>query len=180
MTDPSHVGADRDLYHFVLSQLVLTAFVLVAYFALPVYGDGRGLGAPGQVALFAAGLAGVSALFVHQARMSARDAPLVAQLRWLLTAVWLTVALFSAAYLVLARTGGDEMIGLRTKIDALYFTIAVLTSVGFGDIHAVGQLARAVVIVQMVFDVLFVAAAIGALRRSGSRRGPRARRRSPA
>jgi voltage-gated potassium channel len=170
MTDPSRAGADRDLYRFVLAQLALPAFVLVAYFALPVYEDGRGAGAPYRIVVFVGGLVGVSALFVHQTRMSSRDEPLNSQMRWLLTAVWITIAFFSIVYLVLARTGTTEIVGLRTKIDALYFTVTVLTSVGFGDIHAVGQTARVVVTIQMVFDVLFVAAAVTALRRSHARR----------
>jgi hypothetical protein len=170
MTDPSHAGADRDLYRLVLSQLALPACVLVAYFTLPIYGDARGPGTPYRIVVFVGGLVGVSALFVHQTKMSRRDEPLAAQLRWLLGAVWLTVVFFSIIYLTLARSGTAEIVGLQTKVDALYFTITVLATVGFGDIHAVGQTARVVVTIQMVFDVLFVAAAVGALRRSGARR----------
>jgi voltage-gated potassium channel len=174
MTDPSHARADRDLYRFVLSQLALPTFVLVAYFALPIYGDSRGPGLPYRIVVFVGGLVGVGALFLHQVTLSSRDAPEGTQLRWLLSAVWLTVAFFSIVYLVMARSGDAEMAGIRTKVDALYFTVTVLTSVGFGDIHAVGQIARVIVTIQMVFDVLFVAAAVAALR------GSRARRRSVA
>nr|MDT0663822.1 potassium channel family protein [Micromonospora sp. DSM 115978] len=48
-----------------------------------------------------------------------------------------------------------------------YFTVTVLTTVGFGDVHATGQAARLVVTVQMGIDVLFIATAGSALRAAG-------------
>lgn len=50
------------------------------------------------------------------------------------------------------------MADLETRTDSLYFTLQVLTTVGLGDVHAVGQTARAMVTVQMAFDLVFVAA----------------------
>ncbi|WP_217997078.1 potassium channel family protein [Kineosphaera limosa] len=52
----------------------------------------------------------------------------------------------------------QEFVGLETRTDALYFTLTAMTTVGFGDIHAQGQVARAVVSVLLVFDVVFIAA----------------------
>jgi voltage-gated potassium channel len=56
------------------------------------------------------------------------------------------------------------MVDLHTRTDALYFTLSTLTTIGFGDVHAVGQVARVLVIVQMIFDVVFVAAVAATLR----------------
>jgi voltage-gated potassium channel len=41
-----------------------------------------------------------------------------------------------------------------TRTDALYFTVTVFTTVGFGDIVATTQLARLVVTVQMILDLV--------------------------
>jgi hypothetical protein len=41
-----------------------------------------------------------------------------------------------------------------TRTDALYFTVTVFATVGFGDITAVSQSARLVVTVQMLLDLL--------------------------
>jgi hypothetical protein len=40
----------------------------------------------------------------------------------------------------------------------LYFTIVTMATVGYGDIHAVGQFARGLVTVQIVFNLIFVGA----------------------
>ena len=43
---------------------------------------------------------------------------------------------------------------VQTRTDALYFTVTVFSTVGFGDIVAVSQPARLVVTVQMLLDLL--------------------------
>ena len=42
-------------------------------------------------------------------------------------------------------------------LDSLYFVMNNLTTIGTGDVHAVGQVARVLVLIQMVFNVVFVA-----------------------
>ena len=41
-------------------------------------------------------------------------------------------------------------------MDALYFTMSTIATVGFGDVHATGQVARVVVTVQIFLDLIFV------------------------
>jgi len=41
-----------------------------------------------------------------------------------------------------------------SRIDALYFTVTVLATVGFGDISATSQIARLVVTAQMILNVV--------------------------
>ena len=57
----------------------------------------------------------------------------------------------------------DQFAELETKTDALYFTLSTLATVGFGDVHAAGQLGRALVSVQVTFDLVFVAAVVTVL-----------------
>ena len=47
--------------------------------------------------------------------------------------------------------------GLDTRVDALYYALTTLLTVGFGDIYAHGQLARVLLCVQMVFNVTAIA-----------------------
>ena len=60
---------------------------------------------------------------------------------------------FALIDLVIARTGPSEFIGLETKTDSLYFALTTLATVGFGDVHAEGQIARVLLIAQMIFNV---------------------------
>ena len=48
-----------------------------------------------------------------------------------------------------------------SKMSAVYFTVAVLSTVGFGDIRPIDDLARGVVTAQMVLSVGLLATAIG-------------------
>ena len=41
-------------------------------------------------------------------------------------------------------------------MDALYFTMSTIATVGFGDVHATGQVARVVVTLQIFLDLIFV------------------------
>ena len=50
--------------------------------------------------------------------------------------------------------------------------MTTLLTIGFGDIHAAGQAARALVLVQMVFNVVIIATAATTI---NSRCGPRPR-----
>jgi voltage-gated potassium channel len=55
---------------------------------------------------------------------------------------------------VIARTGSSEFVGLETKTDALYFALTTLATVGFGDVHAEGQVARLLLIAQIIFNIV--------------------------
>jgi hypothetical protein len=63
---------------------------------------------------------------------------------------------FAASYYQLSGYPG-EIDGVKTQLDALYFSSTVLTTVGFGDILAKGQFARALVTIQMLFDFSYLA-----------------------
>ncbi|MGH9214501.1 MAG: potassium channel family protein [Acidimicrobiales bacterium] len=77
---------------------------------------------------------------------------------------------FAAIYFAMDRNQG-QFTGLNTRIDAVYFTVTTLSTVGFGDITAISQAARLVVTVQIVFNVVFVGVAVrvfvGAAQRAG-------------
>ena len=71
----------------------------------------------------------------------------------LLLLVVVGLMFFALIDLVIARTGPSEFIGLETKTDSLYFALTTLATVGFGDVHAEGQIARVLLIAQMIFNV---------------------------
>ena len=81
----------------------------------------------------------------------------------LLTVLVLVVVAFAAAYFLLARADPDQLAGLHTRLDALYFTLSTLVTVGYGDVHPAGQVARAVACLQFAFNAIFVAGLVRAI-----------------
>lgn len=108
-------------------------------------------------------------LIVHQARQSIRH-PGEGSLAGLLTAIVGGVAFFALADYITAISASGQFVGLTTKTDALYFALATLTTVGYGDIHAEGQIARGVVAAQLVFNVVIIATGASVLTRELSSR----------
>ena len=87
-------------------------------------------------------------------RIPKADAPIVRSLSLLVLVLVPVLLVFSYLYLSLAARGDRQMEGVETHLDALYFTVTMITTVGFGDITPSGQLARGVATVQMVFNVV--------------------------
>ncbi|KJK59569.1 hypothetical protein UK12_03810 [Saccharothrix sp. ST-888] len=69
----------------------------------------------------------------------------------------LALVVFATAYLALSRQPG-QFIGLRTRLDALYFTVITMSTVGYGDITPHGQEARVVVMLQILYTLIFLTA----------------------
>ena len=94
--------------------------------------------------------------------------PLFAAAEALLLVVAMVVFGFSALYLAIAHHDG-QFVGLSTRVDAVYFTVTTLSTVGYGDVHAAGRVARAAVTVQILLDLTVIAGAVkllvGAARR---------------
>ncbi|MGI5526363.1 potassium channel family protein [Streptomyces syringium] len=160
------------LRHFLRSAAAVTLLV-VLYYLVPL---DRPPGAWAALAL-AAGLSLFLALVVHQVRAITRSPyPRLRALEALVTAVPLLLLLFAAAYVLIEHGHHGSFSEALSRTDALYFTVTVFATVGFGDIVPVSKSARVVTTVQMLFDVVALgllaksilgAAEAGVRRRSG-------------
>ena len=81
----------------------------------------------------------------------------------LIVSITVVMAVFAFAYFTLQQRDPSQFAGLETRLDALYFTASTAATVGFGDVHAVGQVARALVLVQIVFNAVFIGTAVALL-----------------
>ena len=171
--DRSETSAPSPLYVQVAASvgLLLAATVIYALVPWPRF-------APGStpvvvvVVTFVGGLAGATALVGWQVRAYRQAAASgAARLRGLLIAVYVAMLCFATMYYMLATAHPGQIAGLRTRTDALYFTLSILSTVGFGDVHAAGQAARAMVSLQIGFDVLVVSLAVAATKAIGGRHG---------
>lgn len=76
----------------------------------------------------------------------------------MIVAVTLLVLMFSMTYAAMAVSNPDWFSQPVDKESAIYFTVTVLGTVGFGDITAVSRTARWVVTAQMILDLTLVVA----------------------
>lgn len=150
-----------DVVRIALGTLGLGAL----YFLVPVRAVEAG--APGRVVAVLALLSGLSLVVISHLRNTA------SRLSNLILLLMGIVVCFSIIFYIVATRSPGEFNGIETRIDALYFTLTTMTTTGYGDVAAVGQSARALVIAVFVFDLVFLALlinAIGQLLRSRSGR----------
>ncbi|BDA65362.1 potassium channel family protein [Actinomyces capricornis] len=151
-----------------VEHLVVAALTIGAFYVLPVSPDKDLPARTGMSVVLLAGLAGV----------------VIRQLRYYSERIGRLVNVFIAAVAMLALIcyaiavhQPEQFTGLETRTDALYFTITTLSTVGYGDIHPVGQAARALVAMMIIFDVVLLGALASAVSdslrrvRQGSSRG---------
>ena len=87
------------------------------------------------------------------------------------------LAVFSIAYLLMSRANAGAFTEPLTGFSSYYFSLTVLATVGFGDITPVTTSARAVTMLQMALDLVFVAillrVVMGTAKKAVSSRRPR-------
>ncbi|QDB78228.1 two pore domain potassium channel family protein [Georgenia wutianyii] len=152
MSGPAELSAGRHRVRpWTLLRPLLTGVVLLAvYYALPLE---RG-GAP---VVLVVGLVVLGALLVWQLRaVVISPSPRLRAVEALATSIPLYVLLFAGAYTAMSAREPGAFTEPVDRTDALYFTVATLATVGFGDIAAVSQPARVVVTVQMVTGLVLL------------------------
>lgn len=154
----------------MLINLVATVGAVVVctavYYALPIGEFGR-TGTIGAIVAFGAGLLVISSLVLVEVYRFRGDRG--HSIVGVVAALYLAVLFFAAVYFVLARYEPDAIASLRTRTDALYFSLSITSTVGFGDVHAISQLARAVAAFHMAFNIGFLGMAVAALRTKANR-----------
>lgn len=87
----------------------------------------------------------------------------------------LVLLVFAATYYLVGRATAGSWSQPLSRLDALYFSVTVFATVGFGDIVALSQAARAAVTAQMVVDLVLVGlianVIAGAVKEGLARRG---------
>ena len=128
-----------------------TAALVAIYYLLPLDHTSTWIAATTLVI----GLAAFIALVIFQVRSIIRSRfPGLRAVEALATSLPLFLLLFSATYLVMAAVSASNFGQKLTHTDALYFTVTVFTTVGFGDITAKSEGARLLVTAQMMADLV--------------------------
>ncbi|MQY14399.1 hypothetical protein SRB5_45650 [Streptomyces sp. RB5] len=153
------------------------AVVTGLYFALPVGWFGPSHPAVSW-SVFGVVLAVIAALLLHQIRGVMLDRPGSRPVLVIPLLMAATVLTFASAYQALSRAPGEFAGSLDTRVDAVYFTVVTLATVGYGDIVPTGQGARIATMLQIVYTFVFLTAGATALtqrlrRLAGARRPAR-------
>lgn len=146
---------------------------MVLYYVLPL----DRLSSAVAILLLIAGLVGVALIIGWEIRSVLNsDYPGAQAIEALAMVVPLFLLLFSTGYFLMEHTNPASFTQHLSRTDALYFTVTTFATVGYGDITAKSEVARVVVIFQMISDlivvgfgvkVLFGAVEMGRQRRAG-------------
>jgi voltage-gated potassium channel len=136
-------------------RAIATASVLLAlYFTVPV------IHRPHQaiVLRLTVALALFVAVLLYEIRQISVDRePMLRATVSMATIIPLFIVLFSWIYLTMSRSDPHAFGGMMSRVEALYFTVTVFSTVGFGDITPRTDVARLVTTVQMMADLVVLA-----------------------
>jgi hypothetical protein len=125
------------------------------YFAFPVETRSGGTAIAVQLGVTATAL--VALLIALRTQLLRQLDSINAPLGGLVAGIFGGLLLFALLDYAVAVHAPSEFTGLATRVDALYFAIATLLTVGFGDVAAQGQTARGLLCVQMLFNIAVLA-----------------------
>jgi hypothetical protein len=135
------------------SSLLVATVIVVAYFVLPLTSK---LAVDTTVELLA-GLVVIAGLLTWEVRAIIRSPfPGIQALATLAITVPMFLILFATSYYLMGDLDPGSFSEPMTRLDALYYTVTMFATVGFGDITAVSEAARAVATVQMVLGLILV------------------------
>ena len=150
-----------------------TAVLVAIYYLLPLDHSARWF----AVTALVIGLAALVGLVAFQVRaISGSRYPGLRALEALAFTIPLFLLLFASTYLVMAALSARNFSQSLNHTGALYFTVTVFATVGFGDITATTAVARLVVTGQMLVDLVILGLGarviLGAVSRGRQRRPP--------
>jgi len=135
----------------LLRSLLVSAVIVGGYFLLPMSNVGDSL------AVLGIGLAAVVLLLAWQLREITRTPhPRIKAIGAMATSVPLFLVVFATSYYLMGRAQPEHFSEPLTRLDAAYFSMTIFATVGFGDITAESQAARAVTTVQMLGGLVLV------------------------
>jgi voltage-gated potassium channel len=127
--------------------------IVLAFFLLPM----TSAVAVGGVVTLVCGLAAVGIVLIWHIRMILlAPYPAAHAVSALIVTIPLFLVVFATIYYLMSAANEAQWSEPLTKMDALYYTVTVFATVGFGDITAVSQTARTVTTLQMMVGIALV------------------------
>jgi len=140
----------------VLQNALTLGGALLFYYFVPIGNEEHPIW---RWAIFIIGLGVLIILIVRQmAKQLAAGSNPGVRVRSLIALLYPVVVLFALTYYIIQTTDPAQFVDLATRTDALYYTVITLGTVGYGDVHAVGQFARVITMIQVAFDLVVIGA----------------------
>jgi len=136
-----------------LRTLATIAAVVLIYYLVPMDHEMNG---PTIAELALGALVFVAVVGWQVWRISRSDYPTIRAVESLAFTIPVYVLLFAAVYFLMDHANAASFGTYLTRTDTLYFSVTVFTTVGFGDISAKSEAARALVTCQMLLDLLIL------------------------
>ncbi|GAA4477844.1 potassium channel family protein [Rhodococcus olei] len=141
----------------VIRPIVTALLCVVVYFVVPM----DNLSSLSAVGGLLACLLLVAGVFVWQIRkILTAQYPAVQSVEALAVSLPVYLLAFATVYHIVSQTSVDSFNEELSRLDSLYFTLVCFSTVGFGDIVAKSEGARAVVTVQIVGNLVLLAAGV--------------------
>jgi uncharacterized membrane protein len=165
------VGRARTPFAKIVSSSLRAVGAIVVltttYFLLPLDHTSRWV----TITVLVIGLTALVALVVYQVgSVMSSTFPVLRAIESLAVSVPLFLLLFASTYVAMEGLSAQSFSQPLTHTDALYFTVTVFATVGFGDITPVTEAARLVVTGQMIADLVIIGIAIKAITGAVQRR----------
>jgi voltage-gated potassium channel len=169
---PDHPGMRRQvLVRSGLRILGIALGMLLLYAVVPIPGTS---GAAATLLGMAAGLVLFLVLVGWQIHTIVRaEHPVLRAAEVVAFALPMLVVVFAFTFLTISRADPQSFSEPLGRVDAMYFTVSTVATVGFGDITPISAAARTVVTFQMLFDLALLAGLVRLLvlaTRTGLRR----------
>ena len=140
----------------MVRSLLSAALLVTVYYLLPL----DSAFTPGTVLGLVGGIVAAGLLLSWQIRKIALSKrPELRAMEALGTTLPLYLLLFAATYYLMEQTAPDSFSEPLTRSDALYFTVTVFSTVGFGDISPRSEPARLLATGQMTMNLLLIGVA---------------------
>lgn len=155
----------------LLRSLGIAVVLFVAYFLVPMDTNGRN----SALWVLLLVLLAVTALIAWQTWLILRaQFPYVQAVEALACIIPLFIVGFATVYFLLSDSSTANFNVPLTRLDSLYFVVTVLSTVGFGDIVGRSEIARTIVMIQIVCDLMLIVfglkVMLGAVKRNQTRR----------
>ncbi len=130
-------------------SILVGLLIVVAYYTLPLDRP-----ADAGLVILIAGLLALAGILSWQIRkIVGSPFPRIRAAETLIVGIPLLLVVFASVYYLIGKAQVDSFSEAMTKTDAMYFTVTVFTTVGFGDITAKSELTRTLVTLQMLFNL---------------------------